>query len=154
LRQRMDPSIRYANRAAAMQITQRARPVFSAQPTQAQEEAAAKRAEGEAAVEEVVTPTKSKGIFGIGPLYTAPTASNPVIGQKQHQVGAAAIGLWSKGILLVGGLLNYRIGVVGDPMRPRAQSIAVQPAMYIQIGQGFYLRSVPIRAAHANSSFR
>ena len=92
----------------------------------------------------VVTPMKSKGIFGIGPLYTAPTASNPAIGQDQHQVGAAAIGLWSEGILLVGGLLNYRIGVAGDPMRPRAQSIAVQPAMYIQIGQGFYLRSVPI----------
>lgn len=92
----------------------------------------------------VVTPTRSKGILGIGPLYTAPTASNPAIGRKKHQVGAAAIGLYAKGILLVGGIFTYRIGVAGDPNRPRTQSIAVQPAAFIQIGHGFYLRTAPI----------
>ena len=62
----------------------------------------------------VVTPDDSPAMFGIGPIYTAPTASNDALGHGKHEVGVAALTVWAKGVLLVGGLVNYQIGVGGD----------------------------------------
>ena len=92
----------------------------------------------------VVTPDDSPAMFGIGPIYTAPTASNDALGNGKHEVGAAAITIYTKGILLVGGLLNYQIGVGGDADKPRTQYIAAQPFFIVQLGKGYYLRSSPI----------
>lgn len=92
----------------------------------------------------VVTPDDSPAMFGIGPIYTAPTASNDVLGNGKHEVGAAAITVYTKGIVLVGGLLNYQIGVGGDANKPRTQYIAAQPFLILQLGKGYYLRSTPI----------
>jgi len=75
----------------------------------------------------VVTPDDSPAMFGIGPIYTAPTASDE-----------------TKGVILVGGLVNYQIGVGGDSNRPRTQFIAAQPFFMLQVGSGYYLRSAPI----------
>ena len=92
----------------------------------------------------IATPDDSPAMFGIGPIYTAPTASNDAIGHGKHEVGVAALTVWAKGILLVGGLVNYQIGVGGDASRPQTQFIVAQPFVMFQVGKGAYLRSAPI----------
>jgi hypothetical protein len=92
----------------------------------------------------VVTPDDSPAMFGVGPIYTAPTASNDALGSGKHEVGVAALTVWAKGIILVGGLFNYQIGVGGDSSKPRTQFIAAQPFLMLQLGSGYYLRSAPI----------
>ncbi|MBW2376930.1 MAG: hypothetical protein JRF55_13245 [Deltaproteobacteria bacterium] len=92
----------------------------------------------------VVTPDASPAMFGIGPIYTAPTASDDALGNGKHEIGVAALTVWTKGVILVGGLVNYQIGVGGDSNRPRTQFIAAQPFFMLQLGSGYYLRSAPI----------
>ena len=92
----------------------------------------------------VVTPDESPAMVGIGPIYTAPTASNDALGAGKHQIGLAGLTVWSKGILLLGALVNYQIGVGGDSSKPRTQYIGAQPFMMLQLGKGYYLRSSPI----------
>lgn len=92
----------------------------------------------------VVTPDESPAMLGIGPIYTAPTANNEALGNGKHEVGAAAITVYAKGIILIGGLVNYQIGVGGDSTKPRTQYFAAQPFFIVQLGKGYYLRSSPI----------
>jgi hypothetical protein len=92
----------------------------------------------------VVTPDDLEVMVGVGPIYTAPTASNDALGHGKHEVGVAALAVWGKGIFLVGGLANYQIGVGGDSSKPRTQFIVAQPFVFFQLGKGYYLRSAPI----------
>ena len=92
----------------------------------------------------VVTPDDSPAMVGVGPIYTAPTASDDALGNGKHEIGVAALTVWAKGIILVGGLVNYQIGVGGDSNKPRTQFIAAQPFLMLQLGSGYYLRSAPI----------
>ena len=92
----------------------------------------------------VVTPDDLEAMVGVGPIYTAPTASNDALGHGKHEVGVAALAVWGKGIVLVGGLANYQIGVGGDASKPRTQFIVAQPFVFLQLGKGYYLRSAPI----------
>ena len=92
----------------------------------------------------IVTPDDSAAMVGVGPIYTAPTASNDAIGNGKHEIGIAALSVWSKGVILIGGLVNYQIGVGGDSNKPRTQFIVAQPFFFLQLGKGYYLRSAPI----------
>ena len=92
----------------------------------------------------VVTPDDSPVTAGIGPIYTAPTASNSALGNGKHEVGVAALSVWAKGIFLLGGLFNYQIGVGGDSSKPRTQFIVAQPFAFFQLVKGYYIRTAPI----------
>ncbi|MBT8468308.1 MAG: hypothetical protein HKN10_04110 [Myxococcales bacterium] len=92
----------------------------------------------------VVTPDDSPAMLGLGPIYTAPTASNDALGNGKHEIGLAALTVWTKGIFLLGALVNYQIGVGGDSNKPRTQFISAQPLAFFQLGKGFYLRAAPI----------
>jgi hypothetical protein len=70
--------------------------------------------------------------------------ANDALGTGKHQVGAAALTVWTKGILLLGALVNYQIGVGGDSGKPRTQFIGAQPFVFLQLGKGYCLRSAPI----------
>jgi hypothetical protein len=92
----------------------------------------------------IVTPDDSPAMFGLGPIYTAPTATNDALGHGKHEIGVAALTIWMKGIFLVGALVNYQIGVGGDSGKPQTQFFVAQPIVMLQLGQGYYLRSAPI----------
>lgn len=92
----------------------------------------------------VVTPDGSPATLGIGPIYTAPTATNDQLGNGKHEIGAATLTVWTKGIFLVGGLISYQIGVGGDSSRPKTQFISAQIFSFFQLGKGYYLRYSPI----------
>ena len=92
----------------------------------------------------VVTKPESKAMFGLGPIYTAPTATDPALGNGKHEIGLAALTVWAKGIFLVGGLVNYQIGVGGKSGPARTQYIVAQPFVFFQLGKGYYIRTAPI----------
>jgi len=92
----------------------------------------------------VVTKPEAKAMFGLGPIYTAPTATDPALGHGKHEIGLAALTVWAKGIFLVGGLVNYQIGVGGQSDRAQTQFLVAQPFVFFQLGNGYYLRSAPI----------
>lgn len=92
----------------------------------------------------LLTKPESKAMFGLGPIYTAPTATDPALGHGKHEIGVAALTVWAKGVLLVGGLVNWQIGVGGKSDRPRTQFIVAQPFVFFQLGKGYYLRTAPI----------
>lgn len=81
--------------------------------------------------------------FGIGPLYVAPTATDPALGSGKHQLGLASVLVYPTGPLLFAAIATYQISVAGDSSRPRTQSVIFQPFVTFQLGNGYYLRSSP-----------
>ena len=82
--------------------------------------------------------------YGIGPLYVAPTATDPALGTGKHQLGLASVLVYPTGPLLFAFIATWQISVAGDDSRPKTNSIVFQPFMTFQLGKGYYLRSSPI----------
>jgi hypothetical protein len=89
--------------------------------------------------------------FGIGPQYTAPTATDPSLGSGKHSLGGTAVVVWSHQNLMLGSLLQLQGSVAGDDTRPDVQTLAAQLFAILQIGGGFYLRSTPVATFQFNS---
>lgn len=82
--------------------------------------------------------------FGVGPLYVAPTATDPALGSGKHQLGLATVLVYPTGPLLFAAIATWQISVAGDSARARTNSIVFQPFVTFQLGNGYYLRSSPI----------
>lgn len=91
----------------------------------------------------ILTKQKSPLELGVGPLYVAPTASDPALGTGKHQGGASAIAVYKNPGLLVGTLLQYQLSFAGEA-RPDTEILTAQLFVIAQIGGGFYLRSTPM----------
>jgi hypothetical protein len=89
-----------------------------------------------------LTPEKSRNVLAIGLLLTAPTATNPHLGQGKWQAGFAAVGLHSlsAGSEVIG-ILTWQHSFAGEHTRPDAQSLTFQPIAALSIGGGYYVRS-------------
>lgn len=76
---------------------------------------------------------------GVGPLLVVPTATNSSLGLRQWQVGAqgtfSAHYPWG----LLAGLVGYQQSLGGE-----GNALTVQPFIFRNIGDGFYLRSSAI----------
>lgn len=83
--------------------------------------------------------------LGIGPMLTAPTASNDDVGTGKWQVGAAAV-IYnaSNPIFQWGGLITGQTSFAGDDDRNDVGNVAIQPFYFFQLGKGTYLRGAPI----------
>jgi hypothetical protein len=89
-----------------------------------------------------VSPAESKNVLAVGPMLTAPTATNSFLGQGKWQAGLAAVGLHplSGGSLLVG-IFTWQHSFAGEHTRPDAQGVTFQPIAALSIGGGYYVRS-------------
>lgn len=85
--------------------------------------------------------------FGVGPIVTAPTASDDVLGTGKWQGGLAAVvfGVPSPQFQY-GGLITAQASFAGDSDRDDTSQLAVQPFGVWQLGGGIYLRSTAIWA--------
>lgn len=90
--------------------------------------------------------------FGIGPLLTAPTASDDALGTGKWQGGVAAIvfGVPSPQFQY-GGLVTWQGSFAGDSNREDTSFLALQPFGIWQLGGGTYLRSTGIWAFNLES---
>lgn len=80
--------------------------------------------------------------FGIGPQLTAPTAGDRALGSGQWSAGFANVlfvatdPAWQYGYLL-----TWQASFAGDSDRPGVNVGNVQPFLFRQLGEGWYLRS-------------
>ncbi|MBK3802961.1 hypothetical protein GAY33_27805 [Azospirillum brasilense] len=82
--------------------------------------------------------------FGLGPMLVAPTASSRVLGAGKWQAGAAGVAVAPQSWGLVGGLLTYQQSFAGDDDREAVKLLTVQPILFYNLPDGYYLRSSAI----------
>lgn len=82
-------------------------------------------------------PTASGWIWGVGPAFLLPTATESELGTEQWAIGPTAVVLkqtadgWT-----YGALVNYLVSVAGDNDRADVNSMFLQPFVSKAIGQG------------------
>jgi hypothetical protein len=95
-----------------------------------------------------LSPSGSKEfIWGIGPTFTFPTASNRLLGMGKWSMGPAAVALTMQGPWVAGALINNQWSFAGwGPTRVNA--LLLQPFVNYNFGEGWYLTSSPILTAN------
>ena len=82
-------------------------------------------------------------LFGIGPTFVFPTASDVTSGQGKWQVGPAAAAAFAPRNWLFGVLAQNPISFAGDTTRLQANALFLQPFITYQLGHGWFIRSEP-----------
>ncbi len=85
-------------------------------------------------------------IWGVGPTFTLPTATDSKLGSGKWSAGPAAVALTMQGPWVIGALANQQWSFAGWGDKDVSQML-VQPFVNYNIGQGWYLTSAPIITA-------
>jgi hypothetical protein len=90
------------------------------------------------------SPSKSSPfIWGAGPTFTFPTATNRLLGAGKYSLGPAAVGLVMHGPWVVGALINQQWSVAGWGHKD-VNSMLIQPFINYNLPHGWYITSSPI----------
>ena len=82
-------------------------------------------------------PTASGWIWGVGPAFLLPTASEDVLGTEQWAIGPTAVVLkQTEAGWTYGALVNYLVSVAGDDDRADVDSLFLQPFLSKGPGKG------------------
>lgn len=84
-----------------------------------------------------------KVIWGVGPTFVFPTASERAAGQGKWQAGPAAAVAFAPERWLLGVLAQNLISFAGAPDRADANALFLQPFVTYQLGNGWFVRSQP-----------
>ena len=87
-------------------------------------------------------------IWGVGPVFTVPSASDPILGTGKVLLGPTAVLLTTPGHWVIGVLLNNQWSVGGDPLRPAVNAFLAQPFINYNMAEGWYLTTSPIITAN------
>jgi len=85
-------------------------------------------------------------IWGIGPTFTLPTATDRNLGAGQFSIGPAGVVLTMQGHWVFGALMNNQWSVVGWGDKP-VNAMLLQPFINYNLPDGWYLTSAPILTA-------
>lgn len=95
-----------------------------------------------------LSPAKSGGfIWGFGPTFTMPTATESLLGTGLWSAGPAAVALTMQGPWVVGVLANQQWSFAGWG-DGEVSAFLVQPFINYNLPQGWYLSSAPIVTAN------
>lgn len=72
-------------------------------------------------------PTENGIIWGVGPVFLLPTATDDMLGAGKFGLGPTAVALKQQGAWTVGALANHFWSVAGDGSRPDVSSSFLQP---------------------------
>jgi hypothetical protein len=86
-------------------------------------------------------------IWGIGPTFTLPTATDTSLGSGKWSMGPTAVALTIQGPWVFGVLANQQWSFAGDSDRRSVSQMLIQPFVNYNLGDGWYLASVPIITA-------
>ena len=86
-------------------------------------------------------------IWGIGPTFTLPTASDKLLGAGKWSMGPAGVALTIQGPWVIGALLNNQWSFAGWGDKP-VNAMLLQPIMNYNLPGGWYLTSSPIITAN------
>jgi opacity protein-like surface antigen len=87
-------------------------------------------------------------IWGVGPVFTVPSASDPILGTGRVLFGPTAVFVTTPGHFVMGVLLNNQWSVGGDPLRPAVNAFLAQPFINYNMAHGWYLTSSPVITAN------
>jgi opacity protein-like surface antigen len=87
-------------------------------------------------------------IWGAGPVFTIPSATDPILGQGKVLLGPTIVLLTTPGHWVIGVLANNQWSVGGDPLRPRVNAFLAQPFVNYNLEHGWYLSTSPIITAN------
>ncbi len=93
-------------------------------------------------------PTASGLIWGAGPVFLLPTASDDVLGSKKWGIGPTAVALKIQGPWVYGALINNIWSVAGDDDRADVNQMLLQPFVNYNLSKGWYITSAPIITAN------
>jgi opacity protein-like surface antigen len=83
-------------------------------------------------------------IWGAGPVFTIPSASDPTLGTGKVLFGPTAVFLTTPGHWVLGVLLNNQWSVGGNPLTPAVNTFLAQPFANYNMAHGWYLTTSPI----------
>ena len=86
-------------------------------------------------------------IWGLGPTFTLPTATDSLLGNGKFSMGPAAVVLTIQGHWLFGALMNNQWSVAGWGQK-NVNAFLLQPFVNYNLPDGWYLTSVPIMTAN------
>jgi hypothetical protein len=94
-----------------------------------------------------LSPAKPGGfIWGVGPSFTLPTATDRLLGSGKWSLGPAAVALMIRGPWVFGALVNQQWSVAGWGHRDVNQML-IQPFLNYNLPHGWYITSSPIITA-------
>jgi hypothetical protein len=92
-------------------------------------------------------PTKGI-IWGAGPIFVFPTATDEKLGSEKWSAGPSAVALTVQGPWLYGALINNVWSFAGDDDRDNVNAMLIQPFVNYNLPDGWYLSSSPIITAN------
>jgi hypothetical protein len=87
-------------------------------------------------------------IWGVGPTFTLPTATDTALGSGKWSMGPAAVVLTMQGPWVLGVLANQQWSVAGDDGRRSVSQLLIQPFVNYNHPDGWYLTSSPVITAN------
>jgi opacity protein-like surface antigen len=87
-------------------------------------------------------------IWGAGPVFTIPSATDPILGTGRVLLGPTAVFLTTPGHWVMGVLLNNQWSVGGNPLLPSVNTFLAQPFINYNMAHGWYLTSSPLITAN------
>ncbi len=92
-----------------------------------------------------------KLIWGFGPLFSVPAATNPLIRTGSWAVGPAAVLLTMPGHWVIGGLLNQLWTFADNGGDPDVNQFVFQPFINYNFGVGWAISTAPLITANWNA---
>jgi hypothetical protein len=100
-----------------------------------------------------LSPAKpGKVIWGAGPAFVIPTATNNVLGQGKLSIGPSFVALAQPGHWTIGGLVNNVWSVAGSGSRPAVNQMLFQYFINYNLNKGYYVTVSPIITADWKAS--
>ncbi|MEG9435135.1 neuromedin U [Edaphobacter sp. HDX4] len=96
-----------------------------------------------------LSPAKpGKLIWGAGPVFVLPTATNRVLGQGKFSIGPSVVALLQPGKWTIGALVNNAWSVAGSSDRSDVNQMSLQYFVNYNLKKGWYLSAAPILTAN------
>ena len=87
-------------------------------------------------------------IWGIGPVFSFPSATDDLFGSGQWSAGPSVVALTMRGPWVFGAIANNLFSIAGDSNRDDVNSFLIQPFVNYNMDDGWYLTSAPIITAN------
>jgi opacity protein-like surface antigen len=87
-------------------------------------------------------------IWGLGPVFTIPSATDPILGTGKVLLGPTAVALVTPGHWVIGVLVNNQWSVGGNPLLPSVNEFLAQPFVNYNLPHGWYITSSPLITAN------
>ena len=99
---------------------------------------------GDIGLQLLLSPEKSgKFIWGVGPAFLFPSATDKIIGTGKWSAGPAVVGAYTSGPWVVGAIVNQLWSFAGDDSRQDVNAMTLRPFINYNLSNGWFLGSSP-----------